>query len=310
MKTFFKNDCDLVIFFKKPLHFCSFKWTQKKKKMFFNQNLDVLLDDCHLEPCLNGLIRLESLDWAIEKIEKGDYFEGQRKKCFWYFKNSFIGLWRPSIALHHPSFWAIEWTPRITWKTRRDPIWWFFSRFQLQLNKSPMNLSKINLESLKQTATILGEFIQKADSVWFNSVARVSWSPSLPGAYNVKRPPLFLFFWSWSNTRTQASINPWNLLNNKKTNGFLFSLNLIKNWMLGKKRAIWIVWKKQKTQRKCCKDQLIIQSISIMKSIGFKRKAKNGNKFFTKTEIFKKTTYLGSIFGKSFFFWATAEFFV
>ena len=54
----------------------------KKKKMFFNQNLDVLLDDCHLEPCLNGLIRLESLDWAIEKIEKGDYFEGQRKKCF------------------------------------------------------------------------------------------------------------------------------------------------------------------------------------------------------------------------------------
>ena len=51
----------------------------KKKRIFFNQNLDVLLDDCHLEPCLNGLIRLESLDWAIEKIEKGDYFEGQRK---------------------------------------------------------------------------------------------------------------------------------------------------------------------------------------------------------------------------------------
>lgn len=25
LKTFFKNDCDLVIFFKKPLHFCSFK---------------------------------------------------------------------------------------------------------------------------------------------------------------------------------------------------------------------------------------------------------------------------------------------
>ena len=60
--------------------------------------------------------------------------------------------------------------------------------------------------------------------------------------------------------------------------------------------------KKTKTQRKCCKDQLIIQSISIMKSIGFKRKAKNGNKFFTKTEILKKTTYLGSIFGKLFFF--------
>lgn len=133
----------------------------KKKKMFFNQNLDVLLDDCHLEPCLNGLIRLESLDWAIEKIEKGDYFEGQRKKCFWYFKNSFIGLRRPSIALLHPSFRAIEWTPRITWKTRRDPIWWFFSRFQLQLNKSPMNLSKINLESLKQTATILVNSFKK-----------------------------------------------------------------------------------------------------------------------------------------------------
>ena len=60
--------------------------------------------------------------------------------------------------------------------------------------------------------------------------------------------------------------------------------------------------KKTKTQRKCCKDQLIIQSISIMKSIGFKRKAKNGNKFFTKTEIFKKNYLFGVNIWESFFF--------
>lgn len=60
--------------------------------------------------------------------------------------------------------------------------------------------------------------------------------------------------------------------------------------------------KKTKTQRKCCKDQLIIQSISIMKSIGFKRKAKNGNKFFTKTEIFEKNYLFGVNIWEAFFF--------